>query len=176
MDTVEEMDLAAAGFRREAAWLADLAGELDGGRYRDALDQEDPVVGEVRDTLWRLADTYTEAQDAYLTAKAWSMEVEHLRDEDDVGPAVARREQQRCEAVIEDYRDGGEQIDAAAGAVQEHLGIDPWDRIDPDTQVYDHAEYVDDMEFEVEYGGLFRAIDAAEALYDRAEGVYSRLT
>lgn len=170
MDTVEEMDLAAAGFRREAAWLADLADELDGREDATALEDE------VEDVLRRLPETYTAAQDAYLTAKAWDMEVEHLREEDEIGPAVARRERERCDAVIEDYRAATDRVEDAAPVITQYLGIDIWGRIDPDTQIYDHAEYVDDMEFEVEYGGLFRAIDAAEGLYDRAGQVYSRLT
>jgi len=169
MDTIEEMDLAAAGFRREAAWLTDLVAGLDGA------DTTGHVEDEVEDVLHRLPETYAAAQDAYLTAKAWSMEVEHLREEDDIGPAVARREQQRCDAVVDDYCAARDSIEEAAPVIGDRLGIDPWDRIDPDTQIYDHAEYVDDMEFEIEYGALFRAIDAAEGLYDRAGSVYSRL-
>lgn len=170
MDTVEEMDLAAAGFRREVAWLADLADELGGQGDTAAVEDE------VEDVLRRLPETYTAAQDAYLTAKVWDMEVEHLREEDEIGPAVARREQRRCDAVIEDYRAATDRVEDTAPVITQYLDIDIWDRIDPDTQIYDHAEYVEDMDFDIEYGGLFRAIDVAEGLYDRAGRVYSRLT
>lgn len=167
METIESMELPAAELRRAAERLMERAdAHVEGD---DRYDGTDPEIDAV---LSGLRQRYQDATDAYLTAQAWEMEVEHRQDEDEIGPATARREQERVDAIVQDYRSARELLDDADAVLEQ----DVWEWADPDTQVYDHADHVDGVEFEIEYDGLFSAIEAAEGLYDRAGSAMARLT
>ncbi len=167
MDTVDRLDLAAAGFKEQASWLAELAERLE--------ELEGPLREEIDDSLDRLHDLYPDAQEAYLVSQAWGMEVNMYEDEGTIGPAVARREREEAHDVARMYREGRQYLDDAAERLDE-AGIDVWERVDPDTRLYDPDEYVADMEFDLELGVPFRLLDVADTIYGRVEDIYGRLT
>lgn len=140
------------------------------GGERYDLAQYERMESEVDDVLHRLSCRYRDAEDAYLTALMWKMEVVWQGERGVVPSAVVEQEQDWAESVIAEYRAGKQDIDAVAPLLEETYGVDAWERIDPSTTLYDREQYVADVDWDIELGGVFRAVDLVDAVYDEVTG------
>ncbi|MDY6777870.1 MAG: hypothetical protein SVU32_04335 [Candidatus Nanohaloarchaea archaeon] len=168
MTTIDALDLAAAGFRDEMERLAALTDEMEwSGGDRGA------VTAEIDTIIDRLPDLHDDAQQAYLTAKAWQLEVDACQDE--IPDRVVEQERDAMDAVIQDYQKGRQALDEARPYL-ESQGYDIAFLLGEDTEIYDHDEYVEDMEFDIEFdGGIYTVIDALDTVYRTATSLYNRV-